>query len=58
MKTILSKEEMKNVAGGVSREEYCQTLANILINNDLDEGACEGATIGAENAGCNFTPNC
>lgn len=53
---ILGKEELKNVMGGddhvVTKEEYCSTLLKILLNNKLDEGALEGARIGAERAGC------
>lgn len=42
----LNFEELENIFGGVSREEYCKTLIEIVMNNVLDEGAMEGARIG------------
>ena len=48
----LNYQEMSEIKGGVSKEEYCRTLLMILLHNDLDEGAKEGARIGAEKAGC------
>ncbi|MGQ1948823.1 hypothetical protein ACT3CD_17155 [Geofilum sp. OHC36d9] len=52
MLELLSNEELEQVMGGTSKEEYCHTLLMIALNNDLDEGAKEGARIGAERAGC------
>jgi hypothetical protein len=52
MLEILDLQEMNEIKGGVSRSEYCHTLLNILLNNDLSEGAKEGARVGAERAGC------
>ena len=59
-KMILSKDVMKKVIGGkvVTQAEYCSQLAMIVSHNDLSEGACQGAQIGAEHAGCKFTVNC
>lgn len=48
----LNLQEMEEIKGGVSSAEYCRTLLMILLNNDLDDGAKEGARIGAERAGC------
>jgi hypothetical protein len=52
MLDLLSNEELEQVMGGTSKEEYCATLLQILLHNDLDDGAREGARIGAERAGC------
>lgn len=52
MLEVLNLQEMNEIKGGVSKEEYCKTLLHILLHNDLDEGAKEGARIGAEKAGC------
>ena len=52
--TKLSKQEMKNVKGGVSREQYCATLRMIATENTLSYGACQGANHGAQEAGCGF----
>lgn len=49
---VLDNKKLMNVIGGVDKEEYCRTLLMILLNNDLDAGAKEGARIGAEKAGC------
>lgn len=35
--TTLNKSEMKNVKGGVSREEYCATLQQLANSNIQDE---------------------
>ncbi|MDO5665912.1 MAG: hypothetical protein Q4G63_11740 [Bacteroidia bacterium] len=43
---------MTEIKGGVSKEEYCRQLLHALLYWDLDEGAKEGARIGAERAGC------
>ena len=48
----LNYQEMSEVKGGVSKDEYCRTLLMIALNNDLDEGAKEGAREGAARAGC------
>lgn len=50
----LDDKEMSQILGGevCTKEEYCRTLLMILLNNDLDAGAKEGARIGAERAGC------
>ncbi|GEM_PF-2793857 len=52
MLDLLSNEELEQIMGGTSKEEYCSTLLMIVLNNDLDEGARKGARIGAEKAGC------
>lgn len=54
----LSKNEMKNVKEGVSKEEYCNTLRMILENNTITYDACEGASHGANDAGCSFSFTC
>ncbi|MBP1615276.1 MAG: hypothetical protein H6Q13_2724 [Bacteroidetes bacterium] len=46
MLEILDLQEMNEIKGGVSRDEYCATLINIVMSNDLDEGAMEGARYG------------
>lgn len=40
----LNKQEMKNVKGGVSREQYCAELAENFQNNadSWDAGTIEG----------------
>ena len=43
---------MMNISGGVSREEYCKTLMKIVMENDLDDGAMEGARYGYEKFNC------
>jgi hypothetical protein len=50
--TMLSKSEMKNVKGGISAEEYCATLREIIQHNELSDGAKEGAGYGWNRAGC------
>jgi len=42
----LDQKEMNEIKGGVSKEEYCKTLVAIVMNNDLDAGAMEGARHG------------
>ncbi|MDO5665910.1 MAG: hypothetical protein Q4G63_11730 [Bacteroidia bacterium] len=42
----LNYQEMSEVKGGVSREQYCATLVAIVMENKLDEGAMEGARHG------------
>ena len=44
----LSLKMLENIQGGklVSRKEYCKTLATIMANNDLSEGAKAGAQYG------------
>lgn len=42
----LNKSEMNELKGGVSVEEYCRTLGTIMANNDLSDGAKEGARYG------------
>lgn len=44
--------EMSEVMGGVSAKKYCKLLLRIIINNDLDDGAKEGAAYGWSHAGC------
>lgn len=41
----LSKNEMNYIKGGISAEEYCDTLVDILTNqdNELSQGALEAA---------------
>ncbi len=46
MLEVLDLQEMNEIKGGVSKEEYCRTLIEIVMNNDLDEGAMEGARAG------------
>ncbi|MBR8737000.1 hypothetical protein [Porphyromonas levii] len=48
----LTTSEMMNISGGVSREEYCKTLMKIVMENDLDDGAMEGARHGYEKFNC------
>jgi hypothetical protein len=43
MLDLLSNEELEQLMGGVSREEYCQTLGTIMANNDLEGGAADAA---------------
>ncbi|OPZ26832.1 MAG: hypothetical protein BWZ00_01582 [Bacteroidetes bacterium ADurb.BinA174] len=51
--TKLSKNEMKNVKGGVSEEEHCRNLYEIATNNFLDEGAQEGLSYAWSEFNCN-----
>lgn len=44
--------EMSEVMGGVSAKKYCQLLHSVIKNNDLDDGAKEGAAYGWSHAGC------
>ena len=46
MLEILDLQEMNEIKGGVSRDEYCRTLGSIMANNKLDDGAREGAQYG------------
>lgn len=48
----LNVQEMNEIKGGVSREEYCSQLRKIIKENDLDEGAKEGAAYGWNKAEC------
>ena len=54
--TTLNKSEMKNVKGGVSREEYCATLRGIIHNiqeeEELTDGEKDGAGYGWNRANC------
>lgn len=50
--TKLTKSQMKNVKGGIPAEEYCATLREIIQNNELSDGAKEGAGYGWNRAGC------
>lgn len=52
MKTILSKEKMREIKGGVSAKEYCSTLRTIIQNNTLSDGAREGAGYGWVQGNC------
>ncbi|SEA01354.1 hypothetical protein SAMN05216331_11475 [Porphyromonadaceae bacterium KH3R12] len=56
--TRLNNQEMKNVKGGVSASEYCNTLRMIATENTLSYGACQGANHGAQAAGCGFSFIC
>ncbi|WP_155952882.1 hypothetical protein [Prevotella sp. HUN102] len=42
----LKIEELENIFGGVSREEYCELLLKILKDNQLSGKALEGWSIG------------
>ena len=42
----LNYQEMSEIKGGVSREEYCAELKRIMRECDLSDGAWEGAIIG------------
>ncbi|WP_352422583.1 hypothetical protein [Proteiniphilum sp.] len=42
----LNLQEMEEIKGGVSKEEYCATLVDIVMSNDLDDGAMDGARHG------------
>ena len=47
--TSLSKEEMKNVRGGVSRKEYCATLRDIVhFRQESGENLTDGEIDGIE----------
>lgn len=46
MLEVLNLQEMNEIKGGVSRDEYCQTLIDIVMSNDLDDGAMAGARHG------------
>jgi len=53
----LSKEEMKNVRGGVSRKEYCATLRDIVhfrqeSGENLTDGEIDGGGYGWNRANC------
>ena len=48
----LNYQEMSEILGGVSAEEYCATLREIIRHNDLSDGAREGAGYGWNRAGC------
>ena len=52
MLELLNDQELDQLMGGVSKSEYCRTLLMIVLNNDLDEAAMEGAREGARRAGC------
>ena len=49
---ILSSNEMKEVKGGVSAEEYCKTLRTIATTCELDDGARDGLNYGWIKADC------
>jgi len=57
-KNELSKAMMKLIIGGIDAKEYCDKLFDVVMNNYLDAGACEGANIGSANAGCGWELNC
>ena len=40
----LDPKQMSKIKGGMS--SYCKTLISIVMNNQLDEGAMEGARYG------------
>ena len=42
----LNKEQMNQIEGGVSKEEYCATLRMIAENSSLSEGAQLGLNYG------------
>ena len=44
----LNYQEMSEVKGGISAEEYCKTLRIIMANNILEDGAAHGARYGWE----------
>ncbi|WP_282125581.1 MULTISPECIES: hypothetical protein [Marinifilum] len=52
MLELLNEQELDQLVGGVTKEEYCRTLLMILLHNDLDDAALEGAREGARRAGC------
>ena len=61
--TKLSKQDMKNVKGGISAEEYCSRLRMIVEMRTIDQepmtyGECQGANHGAREANCGFTFIC
>jgi len=37
----LSIEKMEQIEGGVSREEYCNTLCMILCNNEINQAMAD-----------------
>jgi len=39
----INKQEMNKIKGGISQKQYCAQLVEIVMNNDLDAGAMEGA---------------
>ncbi|MDO5665908.1 MAG: hypothetical protein Q4G63_11720 [Bacteroidia bacterium] len=47
----LNNQEMSEVKGGVSREQYCAELKRIMRECDLSDRAWDGAVIG-------YTRNC
>lgn len=44
----LSKSDLLNLVGGTTREEYCETLNQIIANNwdNMTPGEKDGAMIG------------
>ena len=48
----LNYQEMSEVKGGISAEEYCAMLHDIIQNNDLDDGASAGAGYGWNRGDC------
>ena len=50
----MSKAQMNNVNGGVSRKEYCQDLYDIVTNNSIysDPGSTEGFLYGWQENEC------
>lgn len=50
--TMLSKNEMKNVKGGIPAEEYCANLYDIYTHNVLEGGALQGFVYGWQRANC------
>lgn len=48
--TSLSKGEMKNVKGGVSRKEYCDTLIHLVLGEYAEENWTKEEWISADNA--------
>lgn len=43
MLELLNDQELDQLVGGVTAEEYCKTLGTIMANNDLQGGAKEAA---------------
>ena len=48
----LNKEQMNLIEGGISAEEYCETLHTIIKNNELTPSEEDGAAFGWRQAGC------
>jgi hypothetical protein len=50
----MSKAQMNNVNGGISRKEYCQNLYDVVTSNSIhsDPGASEGFNEGWSSNNC------